>query len=87
MANIRIPLPRVPVWLTRALDRYSEWAEQPTGPTLWCYTVLRRDWVSITLITIISASFAQLTGSWQGFVMGIGAGVFSWVMVEMCTRE
>jgi hypothetical protein len=80
MANLRIPLPRVPPWVTRGLDRYSDWAAAPVVSV-----IKRRDLVSIAAILAVSGGYALYTGWWPGFMLGVAAGVFSWVLVEVST--
>jgi hypothetical protein len=77
VADIRIRLPRVPPWVTRALDRYSSWAAVP----VWS-VVHRRDLVSMAVIATISGGYAWYVDSWFGFVTGVGACVFAWVAIE-----
>jgi hypothetical protein len=77
VADIRIPLPRVPPWVTRGLDRYSSWAAVP----VWS-VIHRRDLVSVAAILAISSSYAWYVDSWFGFVPGVGACVFAWVVIE-----
>jgi hypothetical protein len=60
VADIRIPMPRVPSWLTRALDRWSDWAAVP----VWS-VIHRRDLVSIAAVVAISGSYAWYTGSFS----------------------
>jgi hypothetical protein len=80
--NLRIPLPRMPARVTALLDRYSDWAEQPAGPRLGRYQVLRRDWVSVGIVVTVSAVYATMTASWVGFALGVGAGIASWIWFE-----
>jgi hypothetical protein len=89
---MKIPLPRVPERMTRALDAYSDWASEPTGPTLrimrWRYQVLRRDWVSIAQVLITALAFAWWTaGGPMAFGIGVATGIFAWTWIEASYME
>jgi hypothetical protein len=87
---LRIPLPRQPAWLTRALDAYSGWAEVPTGPTLrigsWRYQVLRMDWVSVVNLIAVAAGYGWWTNSYMGAVLGAVCGIVAWVYIEYISK-
>lgn len=68
-----IPLPRIPARLTRMLDYYSAWAEQP---------LLRRDMVSIGIIAIICFICSFSIGGEAAMMLGIPSGVLAWIAIE-----
>jgi hypothetical protein len=84
----------VPLWLVRisnafihVMDHYSDWASQPTGPTLhiihWRYRVLRRDWVSIAQVLLLALGYAWWTsGGAMAFGIGIACGILMWIAIE-----
>jgi hypothetical protein len=71
--NIKIALPRMPASLAKALDRYSDWAEQP---------VLRRDLVSIGIIASVCFVYSFWVGAEAAMVLGIPSGVLAWIAIE-----
>jgi hypothetical protein len=77
MAEVKIPLPRVPPWVIRGLDRYSDWAAKP----VWS-VVHRRDLVTVAVILGVSSVYALWADSWMGFVIGVSAGLLTWVALE-----
>jgi hypothetical protein len=70
---MNIPLPRMPVRLTKALDLYSDWAEQP---------ILRRDMVSFGIIAGVCFVYSFWVGAEAAMVLGIPSGVLAWIAIE-----
>jgi hypothetical protein len=77
VADLRIPLPRVPRRVIRTLNRYSDWAAVPV-----ISVIHRRDLVSIAVVVAISGTYAWYVDSWVGFVLGAGACALTWVAIE-----
>jgi hypothetical protein len=70
---LNIPLPRIPARLTRMLDLYSDWAEQP---------VLRRDLVSIGTIVGVCFVYSFWVGAEAAMMLGIPSGILAWIAIE-----
>jgi hypothetical protein len=71
--NLKITLPRMPARLTRMLDQYSTWAEQP---------VLRRDLVSIGVIAGVCSVYSLWVGAEAALMLGVPSGVLAWIAIE-----
>jgi hypothetical protein len=70
---MKIPLPRMPVRLSRTLDYYSDWAEQP---------VLHRDLVSIGVIAGVCFVYSFWVGAQAAMMLGIPSGILAWIAIE-----
>jgi hypothetical protein len=68
-----IPLPRMPVRLTRMLDRYSDWAERP---------VLRRDLMAVGIIAGVCFVYSFWVGAQAAMMLGIPSGILAWIAIE-----
>jgi hypothetical protein len=84
---MKIPLPRIPDEVFHTLDRYSDWASEPTGPNLkimrWRYRVLRRDWVSLAQVLLLALGYMWWTnGGGTAFGIGVATGILMWIAVE-----
>jgi hypothetical protein len=85
--NLKIPLPRIPDRVVQALDRYSDWSGEPTGPTLrlgsWRYQVKHRDWVSIGHVLVLALGYMWWTnGGGMAFGIGVACTVLMWIAAE-----
>jgi hypothetical protein len=68
-----IPLPRMPVRLSRMLDRYSDWAERP---------VLRRDLMAVGIIAGVCFVYSFWVGAQAAMMLGIPSGILAWIAIE-----
>jgi hypothetical protein len=76
---MRIPLPRQPEWLTRCLDRYSDWADRETGVTLRIGRY-RYHWLNMDGVTVLMwIVFTAVLSWWYGWFYGLAVGTLSFL--------
>jgi hypothetical protein len=84
---MRIPLPGVPAWLTRQLDRYSDWADRETGVTLrvgrYRYKWLNMDGVTVLIWIGFTAVSWWLYGPFYGLTVGTLSFLAGLILFEL----
>jgi hypothetical protein len=84
---MRIPLPRQAEWLTRNLDRYSDWADKETGVVLrigrYRYKWLNMDGVTVLMGIVFTATMCWWYGWFYGLVVGTLSFLAGLVLFEL----